>query len=423
MRGVSSGGDETPRCRAPLYALFGANAVSLSGNVMTYISVPWFVLETTGSAAKTGLVAFFTLVPAVLAAFFGGALVDRLGLKRSSVLADVASGLAVAAIPLLYGVGLLGFPALLALVFLGALLDAPGGTAREALVPDLASEAGMGLERAAALGDSVSRGSRLLGAPLAGALIAWLGPAAVLWIDAGTFAVSALLVALLVPPPPPKPAPDTPTTYLGDLRGGLRFIRRDPLVLTIVATVMITNMLDTAFSAVVMPVYARQVFGSALDLGLTIAAFGAGAVLGSLAYGAVGRKLPRRPVFIAMFVIVGLRYWVLAGRPPFPVFLAVNALTGLAAGPLNPILSAVQYERVPAEMRGRVFGAVTAGVFLAMPAGVLVAGYAVEWAGLRPTLLALAACYLAATLSLAFSRALRGMDAPAPTTEVATHRL
>jgi hypothetical protein len=86
----------------PLVALYTANAISLSGNVLTLIAVPWFVLQTTGSPAQTGVTAAVELVATILAAFFGGALVDRLSYRRASVLADLASGATIAAIPALY---------------------------------------------------------------------------------------------------------------------------------------------------------------------------------------------------------------------------------------------------------------------------------------------------------------------------------
>src|SRR5918998_896744 len=162
---------------APLAALLAANAVSMVGNVLAMIAVPWFVLQTTGSAAKTGLAAFFTALPAIIAAFFGGTLVDRTGSKRMSIISDVLSGVTVALIPLLYQ--LLGarfaFWQLLVLVFLGALLDAPGGTARLSLLPDVTKLAGMRLERVNAAAQAIQRGSNLLGAPLAGFLIALIG--------------------------------------------------------------------------------------------------------------------------------------------------------------------------------------------------------------------------------------------------------
>src|SRR4026208_98532 len=125
----------------PIFSLFTANAISLVGNMLSAIAIPWFVLQTTGSATQTGITGFFTVLPVVLAGFFGGTLVDRLGYKRTSIIADIASGITVALIPLLYFTVGLEFWQLMVLVFFGALLDSPGSTARSALVPEPAASA------------------------------------------------------------------------------------------------------------------------------------------------------------------------------------------------------------------------------------------------------------------------------------------
>src|SRR5919107_2210213 len=92
----------SPAQRLPVLALLSANAVSITGNAMADVAIPWFVLETTGSAAKTGFTFAVIGFSKVLAAFFGGPIVDRIGYKRCSVSADILSGVAVALVPLLY---------------------------------------------------------------------------------------------------------------------------------------------------------------------------------------------------------------------------------------------------------------------------------------------------------------------------------
>src|SRR5829696_8581905 len=86
----------------PIISLFTANAISLIGNVLSAIALPWFVLQTTGSATQTGITGFFTILPVVLAGFLGGTLIDRLGYKRNSIISDLASGVTTALIPILY---------------------------------------------------------------------------------------------------------------------------------------------------------------------------------------------------------------------------------------------------------------------------------------------------------------------------------
>ena len=152
------------RDRKPLAALLAANVISTAGNRITFLAIPWFVLQTTGSVGQTGLVGFFALLPFVISSALGGVIVDRLGYRRAS-------------------------------------LVAPGQTAREAILPDLLERAGMTLERGTSLFDGAHRSASMLGAPLAGVLIAVLGPANVLIVDAATFAVSALLMRVFVAAP------------------------------------------------------------------------------------------------------------------------------------------------------------------------------------------------------------------------------
>jgi 4-amino-4-deoxy-L-arabinose transferase-like glycosyltransferase len=101
-----------------LYALLGSNGVSQFGNNMTIVAGPWFVLQTTGSAAKTGIASGALVLGGILAAAGGGPLVDRLGFRLGSVLADFASAATVATIPILHLAGVLEFWHLVALVFL-----------------------------------------------------------------------------------------------------------------------------------------------------------------------------------------------------------------------------------------------------------------------------------------------------------------
>lgn len=396
----------------PLIALLTANAISMVGNVLVMVAIPWFVLQTTESAAKTGITAVFTIVPTILSTFFGGPLIDRLGYKRVSIIADLASGVAVALIPLMYLTIGLEFWQLLILVFFGALLDAPGDSARKALIPDLVTLAGMNLDRVNGIAQAIERGARLIGAPLAGILIALIGTSNLLWIDTVTFAVSALLVALLVPRGKGEPV-ETDESYMKELGAGLGFIRHNKLIFAIIIIVLVTNFLDAPLFAVVMPVFARQVFGSAVDLGLMIGAWGLGSLLGALLYSALAPRLPRRMTFIGSFIAVGGLFWGLAMLPPLPIVLTVIVIGGIAAAPINPIIWTVLQSYVPPAMRGRVIGVVTAGVNVAVPLGMFIAGYLIEWIGLQATLLLQAVCYLLVTGSMLFNASLHKMDQPA----------
>src|SRR5258708_976847 len=356
--------------RGPLYALYAANVVSVSGNVMAFIAIPWFVLQTTGSASQTGVTAIVSALPAIGAAFFGGVIIDRVGFKRTSIVADLASTVAIAFIPLLHNTVGLQFWQLLALVFLGNLLDAPGATARQALSPELAEMAHLSLERASAFNDAMSRSTRLIGAPLAGVLIALIGATNVLWIDAATFLVSALLIGLFVPSPHiTRKTLEKPERFWAELGEGLRFIRADRVMMAIIYTVMITNLLDAAMGSVIMPVYVERTFGSAVVLGVASGVTGGAALLSALYVGAVGIKGSRRWTLGIAFMITGLRFWFLALSPQLPILWRVFALLGWEFGFLNPLGGVIYLDRVPPVMRARVFGVMSAGVMVGTPLG------------------------------------------------------
>lgn len=398
--------------RVPLFTLLASNALSITGNVMTQVAVPWFVLQTTGSPARTGVTGFFQFLPVVVAGFFGGTLVDRLGHRRTSVAADLASGATVAGIPFLYGTLGLEFWHLLVLVFFGALLDTPGMTARSALVPEAAASAGWTLERVSGINAAVERGARLAGAPLAGILIATIGATNVLWIDAGTFLISAVAIRLGVPRGRTQRAERAPG-YLSELGEGLRFLRRDRVLRAIMMTVGVTNFLDAA-TGILLPVYALEIYGSSVSLGLLMGAMAGGSVVGALVYAARGHRLSRRRVFASCFTGITVRYPVLALFPSLGVSVAGLALAGAAAGPINPVIDTVSYERVPASMRGRVFGLGHAVAWTAFPLGVLLGGVFVEWGGLRPALITIGLAYLATTLTLWVNPALEAMHTARP---------
>lgn len=395
----------------PLYSLFIANAISLIGNVFTMIAIPWFVLQTTGSAAKTGITGFFHILPVVLAGFLGGTIVDRLGYKRTSIISDLASGITVALVPILYFTIGLEFWQLMVLVFFGAFLDTPGSTARAALLPELAEQAGMPIERVTSLTHVIERSARFVGAPLAGLLIGLMGTANVLWLDAASFFISAAIVWILVPRI--RLAHEQETShgkYLDELTDGLRFIAHDELILSIVIMVMLTNFLDAIFGGVLQPVYVKEVYGDALNLGLLISANGAGAVIGGLIFAAIGHRLPRHATFVGAFLLTGFRFWFYALYPPVWVLIVVTLICSIGAGPLNPIIGAIEFERIPSHMRGRVFGAITAGAWIAMPLGMLLGGILTERLGTLIVMVGMTVTYFITTGSMAFIPAMKEMN-------------
>ena len=265
-------------------------------------------------------------------------------------------------------------------------------------------------ERGNAAYQAVQNGAQLLGPALAGVLIVTLGIGNVLWLDAATFLASAGITASFIPRPTPVSAHEghvARASLLVDLGEGLRFLRRDPIIRAITATSAIGNFLATALFAVILPVYVRLRFGDAVALGLLLAGWGAGALLGALLYGALGPRLPRHPLLVVGTALAGPPLCALAVWPVLPLSggIAALALTGACLGALNPLGFTLLQERTPPALRGRVFGAVFALGGIAAPLALLLAGYAAARFGPAALLLGEGAGFLALAAWLARNRA------------------
>ncbi len=414
------------RSRRPLGALLGADLISQAGNMLTWVAIPWYVLETTGSAALTGVTAATEAVAVVVAGILGGAVVDRLGPKRTSIIGDLASAVTVAMIPTLHHTIGLAYWHILVLVFLGALLDIPGWTARRNMYATVAELGAVSLERANTGAMMVNRTAGLIGPLLAGVLIAALGPAPVLWIDAATFLLSAGLIAGGIPARivPRVSAPSDPaatparrgagaqvTRYLGEVREGFGFIRNDGAISTLIVISALGSLLAEPLWSVVFPVYADRVYGSAVDLGVIFGALAAGSLIGNALFFVWGERLPRRPTILVGFTVRVLTLWVLVAMPPLEVIVAAVVINALFLEPVNPIWMTIMHERVPEELRGRVLGAGLSLSYVARSVGLLAYGVLLQVAGLREALIAMAVLNGIVPLLIWLAPALGTLDA------------
>jgi MFS family permease len=387
------------RSRRGLVGVLAAQVVSLSGTRLSAIALPWFVLVSTGSATKTGLVAFCELGPYVVSKTLAGPITDRVGARRVSVLTDLASTVLVGAVPLLHMLGQLHFGVLLALVALLGVARGPGDSAKSVLIPQVVEEARVPLERATGLSGTIERLASTVGAAGAGAIVAVLGPAVALAFDAVSFLVAAVIITATVRARAATPE-DGPREegYLRQLRAGFAFLWKDRLLRSIAGMVGVTNLLDAAWTAVLLPVWAHQTGHGPAAVGLVLGTLSGFSIVASLAAAALAHRLPRRVTYLLGFLIAGApRFVVLALGAPLWLVIAVHAVGGLGSGFLNPIIGAVILERIPKELLARVSSLTTAVAWAGMPFGGLIGGALIAAAGLSPALLVCGAVYFLVT--------------------------
>jgi hypothetical protein len=265
------------------------------------------------------------------------------------------------------------------------------------VLPELVGEDERVVAQANAVVEGAQRATALLGPALAGLLIASVGATKVLYVDAATFLVSFVLLALFVP----QRAPLAPGDEARGVFAGVRFILADRLLLPLAVTALLLNGFGQMLVAG-LPVLAYDQFdGSSQVAGAFFAALGAGAVLGSVAaIRAVPRYDPIR-LGAASLVALTLPLWLLALDLPVVGVMAVLFASAFFGPLVNAPLIGVITTRTPEALRAKVMTAVLTLAMLAGPAALLVAGPLLErWA--QDVFLLVAAGELIGSLPFAF---------------------
>jgi len=387
----------SPLRQKPIVALVAAQVISSLGSQMTFLALPWFVLQTTGSPTRMGIVLAAELLPIAILGIPSGTVVSRWGARLTMIVSDLVRAPLIASIPLLHALGWLSFPLLLVLVALVGVFLAPYFASQRLILPEFVGDDERTVARANAVIEGAQRATSLLGPASAGLLIAAFSAPTVLYVDAATFLCSFVLLSLFVPRRPPRPQSDD----AGGVLAGIRFVLGDRLLRVLCSTALVTNGLGQMLGAG-LTVLAYEEYGSSRVAGAFFAAFGAGAVLGSItAVRVVGRFDPLRLGSTA-FVALTLPIFALAIELPVPVVMAALATSSFFSPLVNAPLIGVITMRTPEALRAKVMTAVLTTALLAGPVGVAIAGPLLETWGPRPIFLLVAGGQLLATLPFAF---------------------
>lgn len=422
---VTSDSDDRPqlspseirRGKLALAAFLLGNGVSLVGNTLTLVAIPWFVLQTTGSATQTGLTGMMAALPSLVAGVLGGAVIDRIGGRRMSVISDVISGVALLLIPLLHSTVGLAFWQLLVLVFAGAALDIPGLTARRTLLPELTERSGTTPDAVNSSFETMQGAAFIVGPAIAGLLVGWIGAVNLLWITASTFAFSAVMIGVFSPSGKHVREDEASTgnplrALMVDVRAGLQFLRTDSLLLSLAVGLTLMNLLLTPFWWVVLPHEIEAHYGDAARFGVLLTLFGVGNLAGGILYGMVGPRVRayRRLIYLVGIGSLSAVLWALSTHPPYWVLVVVVGIAGFISGPVNPLLVTVRFERIPKHLRGRVFATFSALSGAATPVGMVLVGWLVDAERTIDGLIAVAVLATIFTVGLVLCRPYREMN-------------
>jgi MFS family permease len=377
--------ERSPLLQRSVFAVLSAEIISSLGSQMTFLALPWFVLTTTGSTTRMGVVLAAELLPIALLGIPSGVVVSRLGARRTMLVADLARVPIMVSIPVLYEAGLLSFPLLLVLVFLLGTFIAPYFSAQRLVLPELVGEDEATLTQANGVVETGTRLTLMAGPLLAGVLIASIGATNVLYVDAATYAVSFFLLAVFVPKRPPLPATE-------DGRGmfaGLRFAVADPLLRPMLVTVVFLHLFAQSIF-IALPVLAYVHFDeSSRTAGFFIAAFGAGSIIGSLAAIVLAPRIAPMKLATIGIVWVSAPLLLLGVELSTVGVMAVLFAAGMGAVATAPLIAIIT-KRAPGELRAKVMTAVITIVTITGPLAVVVSGRLLESIDVRTLMFVLA---------------------------------
>jgi len=319
------------------------------------------------------------ILPMAILGIPSGTVVQRLGSRTTMLIADCARAPILVSIPLLHSAGVLSFGLLLGIVALLGSFAPPYFASQRTILPELVGEDERRMSQANSSIEGGTAFAALIGPALAGALIPFIGTANVLYVDAGTYVVSFLLILAFVP----RRRPVAAAVQHGVL-AGLRFVLKDELLAPMAATVVVFGFLSAGMSAG-LPVYAYDEFdGSSWIAGLFYTALGAGALVGSLLAVLVVRKVTPLRLAALGILAFSIPLWVLPFLPPWPVVFAAlfvaTFFTPLVNGPIIAVLTS----RTPEDLRAKVMTAVISVNTLAAPLGFVIAGQVLEQWGVVP---------------------------------------
>ncbi|MBA2287711.1 MAG: MFS transporter [Ktedonobacteraceae bacterium] len=382
--------------------------VSLSGDWLLIVALPFYVYQLTGSILQTGVMLMAEMQPRILLGSVAGVFVDRWNRRWTMITSDLLRAGVLLLLLLVHSRDLLWL--IYVVTILQAIISQFFTPAASAIIPSLVAE--QELVAANSLSSFSEAITRFIGPPLGGILLASLGLVGVTIGDSATFLFSALSILLIsLPARAGEKGPGTasPGTAIMNVwrewRDGLRVISQDQVISGVFATMGIL-MLSQGILNVLLVVFTKEAMhGGALVYSWLITAQGVGSLIGALLVGAISKFV--RPVYLIVLPLgfAGCAVLIIFNFPLLALALPLVALTGVFVVGFVVMVQTLLQQGTTENYRGRVFGALNTMVSLLMLVGMLLASTLGDRLGVVPLLNAAGGLFfLAALVALAMLR-------------------
>lgn len=341
--------------------LWVGQIVSLSGDWLLMLALPFYIYQMTGSVLQTGVMYMVEMLPRILLGSVAGVFVDRWDRRWTMVVSDLARALVLLMILLVHTQDLLWL--IYVVTVLQTIISQFFTPASMALIPTLVEE--KELVGANSLSSFSEALTRLIGPPLGGILFAWLSITGVVVADSASFALSALMILFITLPARVVESKARERITLGgafkqvvsDWRGGMRIIRRDRVVIGVLATVGIMMVGQGIINVLLVPLSENVLHGGSVTLGWIITAQGIGSLLGAMLVGQASKIV--RPVVLAVVALAaaGSAMIFIVHYPDLSLALLMIGIVGVFIVGLFVTTQTLLQTSVEDRYRGRVFGA------------------------------------------------------------------
>lgn len=357
------------------YILWSTQSLSQLGSSITAFALTLWLYEKTGSSLSTAALTICSYAPYVLISIFAGALTDRFDKKKMMLICDTLAAGCTLTVFMLYKMDLLTVWHLYAINVFSGLMNTVQQPASEVamtlLIPKKHYQKASGLQ-------SLSRSLiSILNPLIATALYGLAGLDLVIAIDLLSFGVAFMALAALIKLPEVEAQKSDNVLILA--REGILFLKKTPLVLTIILFMAGVNLVASAFDAALPGYVIPNPRGGSNMLGIVTSASGIAMVIGSMIVSILPKPKDRvKIIYLTMLISLGTENFLLAFSRE-PILWCIGQVIGWV---LVPVMSAnedvILRNSIPVELQGRVYACRNTLQFFTIPIGLLLGGFLVD---------------------------------------------
>lgn len=368
---------------ARFYTLWTGQALSLLGSQLVQFAIIWYLTQTTKSATTLSIASMMGLLPQVLLSPFIGTWVDRGNRRLILMFADGAVALVTLILAILFALGLVQvwhiYLVLLIRAVAGGFHQSAFGASVVLLVPKDQ------LGRVQGFNQALYGGMSIISAPLGAFLLAVLPMQGILGIDVST-ALIAISIVFFTHIPQPERGENAASTFWQDFAAGYRYIVAWRGLVIILILAMVINFFFSATEPLTPLLITQHFNGDASQLGLWLALFSVGTLLGGLILGVWGGFKRKIVTALVGLIVMGVLVFGIGVTPSgmFTLGLAINTIFGLSIPIVNGSIGATLQSSIKPDMQGRVFAFIQSAAMLVSPIALIVAGPFADRFGIQP---------------------------------------